>query len=58
MLYQHLELEAQPGVLDADKERTASILNGLKNDSSYKLTDEKKFRKRRSLRQENQVFLN
>ena len=53
MLYQHLELEAQPGVLDADKARTASISNGLKSDSSYKLTDEKKFRKRRSLREEN-----
>ena len=40
-LYEHLKLEAQPRVLDADKARSACILNGLKNDSSCKLTGEK-----------------
>ena len=36
VLYQHLKLEAQPKVLDADKARSVSILNGLKNDSCRK----------------------
>ena len=37
----YLNLEAQPRVLVADKARTATVLNGLKNDSSSDLTGEK-----------------
>ena len=38
---QLLNLEAQPRVLDADKARSASILNGIKNNSFYNPTGEK-----------------
>ena len=40
MLYQHLKLETQPRVLDADKERIASVLNDFKNVQSYELIGE------------------
>ena len=38
----NIKREAKLTVLDADKARNASILNGLKSDSSYKLTGKKK----------------
>ena len=43
MLCQHLKLKAQRSAkdLNAEKAQSASILNGLKNDSSYELTGEK-----------------
>ena len=36
-----MKREAKPRVLDADKARITSILSGLKDDSSFKLTGKK-----------------
>ena len=38
---QHLKLQPQPRILDADKARTVSILNEWKNESRYDLSREK-----------------
>ena len=40
MLYHHIRYDAKPSVLDADKARIASFINGVKNDQCYELIDE------------------
>ena len=39
-MYQHIEIEVETESLDADKARTASVLNDFRNDQWYELISE------------------